>query len=114
MPELILIDAVFFLEFADTSAGLDNSLGTGIKRMTLRADLNFDLFLSRFGLESIAANASYGRLFIIRMDPFFHFSFLLFSILPDYIQVQNPLPIDYIIPLIRLQEKFFRSNYFLH
>lgn len=66
------LHAVTLLEAIDTAADVNQLLLAGIERMALGADFNAQLLLGGTGDEGVAANASHGRLLILRMDTFLH------------------------------------------
>jgi len=66
-------DAIFLLEFINTSAGIHKFLLTGKERMAGRANFHAQILLDRSALKRIPASASYRSYVIIRMNRFFHY-----------------------------------------
>jgi len=66
-------NAIFLLEFIDTSTGIHKFLLAGKERMAGRANFHAQILLDRSALERIPASASYRSYVIIRMNRFFHY-----------------------------------------
>ena len=61
-----------FFEFINTSAGIHKFLFAGKERMTFRADIHLDIFLSGLRLYNLTAGTSDGSVNKLRMDLFLH------------------------------------------
>ena len=73
--KVILLDAVFLVEFINTSTGINELLTAGIERVALGADFNRDVLLGAAGLIDGAACAADNRGLVVGMDAFLHFLF---------------------------------------
>ena len=63
-----LLQAELLVEAADTSAGIDHFLLTGVEGVTLGADFHLDILLGGTGGDHVTASAGNGSLFILGMD----------------------------------------------
>lgn len=66
------LNAVFFLEFINTSAGIDKLLLTGKVRVACGANLHAEVLLDGTRLKRITASASCRRYIIFRLNFCFH------------------------------------------
>jgi hypothetical protein len=71
-----LLNIVSLFEAVNASAGIDQLLLAGIKRMTFRADFNAHFLLGGANLESFPAYAAHRGHLVVGMYLFFHFSHL--------------------------------------
>ena len=67
-----LVTGIFFLEFFDTSGGVDQFLFTGEEGMNGGADLHTHLTVDRTQLDFVAAGANRCNFVILWMDIGFH------------------------------------------
>lgn len=67
-----LLQAELLVEAFNTSASVNQLLLAGIERVTLGADFNSDILLSRPGLEHGTTSTANGSLLIIGMDSLLH------------------------------------------
>ena len=72
VSEQVRLDAVTLLETINTTARVNELLLAGEERVALGADFNAQLRLGGTRYEGVTANASHGRLLILRMDAFLH------------------------------------------
>ncbi len=72
MVLILLVQIETLLKAINTSAGIYQLLLTGEERVTLRANVNYDILLGRASLDDIAASATNGRLLIVGMDSLLH------------------------------------------
>ena len=63
---------VFFLELLDSSLGIKDLLFAGEERMTLRADVEMDVFACRARCKGFAARADHFDFLVIRVNACFH------------------------------------------
>ncbi len=70
-----LLDAVLAVEPLDAAGGIDEALGTGVKGMAFRANLDMKLFQSRARFKGVAACTGYDAAAVFGMDSRFHFYF---------------------------------------
>lgn len=70
-----------FVESVYTSAGVNELLLTGEERMTLRANIQTDVLLSRAGFKLGSASTSDDCFFVIRVNALFHALSLLSKLL---------------------------------
>jgi hypothetical protein len=68
----MLLQSVLALEALDASRGVDQTLLTGVKRMTVRADLDVQLFDGRASLKGVAARAGHYAAAVFGMNLGFH------------------------------------------
>jgi hypothetical protein len=68
----MLLQSVLALEALDAPCGVDQTLLTGVKRMTVRADLDVQLFGRRASLKGVAARAGYYAAAVFGMNLGFH------------------------------------------
>ena len=69
----VVLHTVTLLESVYTSAGINELLLAGEKRMAFGANLNVDIGFGRTCYESVSAVAGYSCLMVIRMDSFPHY-----------------------------------------
>jgi hypothetical protein len=69
-----LLQTVFLVETINTSTGVNQLLLAGVERVALGADFNLDVLFGGAGLNDLAACASDGRLLVLGVDTFLHFS----------------------------------------
>ena len=67
-----LLQAELLVEAADTSAGIDHFLLTGVEGVTLGADFHLDVLLGRTSLDHVTAGTGNGSLVVLGMDSFLH------------------------------------------
>ena len=79
--DLALLLFKHLLEAVDASGRIYDFLLAGVYRVAGSADFDIDLRKSRFGRESVPADALYGTFLIFRVDIFFHINFLHISFL---------------------------------
>ncbi len=72
MVLILLVQIETLLKAINTSAGIYQLLLTGEERVTLRANVNYDILLGRASFDDIAASATNGRLLIVGMDSLLH------------------------------------------
>jgi hypothetical protein len=63
---------VFFLELLDSSLGIKDLLFAGEERMTLRADVEMDVFACRARYKGFAARARHFDFLVLRVNACFH------------------------------------------
>ena len=68
----MLLQSVLALEALDAPCGVDQTLLAGVKRMTVRADLDVQLFGRRAGLKGVAARAGHYAAAVFGMNLGFH------------------------------------------
>ena len=68
----MLLQSVLALEALDAPCGVDQTLLAGVKRMTVRADLDVQLFGGRASLKGVAARAGHYAAAVFGMDFSFH------------------------------------------
>jgi hypothetical protein len=68
----MLLQSVLALEALDAPCGVDQTLLAGVKRMTVRADLDVQLFGRRAGLKGVAARAGHYAAAVLGMNLGFH------------------------------------------
>lgn len=67
-----LLKVELFLEFVNTSAGVNKFLFTGEERVAFRAYINLNIFFCRFSSENLATGTFYGCFFKIGMYSCLH------------------------------------------
>ena len=75
----ILLQTKSLVETINTSTGVNQLLLAGIEGVALGADFDTDVLLGRTGSKDIAACATDGSLFVVRMDTFSHVVFTSFN-----------------------------------
>ena len=73
-----------FLEFVNTSAGVNEFLFTGKERVALGTNFNSDVLLRGKNLDDITAVAGNGGLFAYGMDAFLHDFHLFRNVIGRY------------------------------
>jgi hypothetical protein len=106
-PTGYLLQAELLVEAFNTSASVNQLLLAGIERVTLGADFNSDILLSRPGLKHGTTSTANGGLLIIGMDSLLHVCSPLSVSSQGAMRPQNLKPDYYSTASIRLQEDFF-------
>jgi hypothetical protein len=105
-PTGYLLQAELLVEAFNTSASVNQLLLAGIERVTLGADFNSDILLSRPGLKHGTTSTANGGLLIIGMDSLLHVCSPLSVSSQGAMRPQNLKPDYYSMASIRLQEDF--------
>ena len=106
-----LLQAELLVEAFNTTASVNQLLLAGIERVTLGADFNSDILLSRPGLEHGTTSAANGGLLIIGMDSLLHVCSPLSVSSQGAKRPQNLKPDYYTMAFPRLQPQ--NSIFFL-
>ena len=69
----LLVQTELLVEAADTAAGIDHLLLTGVEGMALGANLHADVLLGGTSLDHVTASAADGSQLIVRMDSCLHY-----------------------------------------
>ena len=72
MAKLLLVEAEFLVETADTSTGVHHLLLAGKEGVTLGADFHADVLLGGAGLDHVPAGAGDGCMLVIGMNTLLH------------------------------------------
>ena len=70
---ILLVQTELLVEAADTAAGIDHLLLTGVEGMALGANLHTDVLLGGTSLDHVTASAADGGQLIVRMDSCLHY-----------------------------------------
>ena len=79
MAKLLLVEAEFLVETADTSTGVHHLLLAGKEGVTLGTNFHADVLLGGAGLDHVAAGTGNGSLLIVGMNALSHVVFTSFT-----------------------------------